>query len=429
MKIKQTIKKFIPASLWKKIQKVKTHAEAYQYHRRYNMTIERLSKKKEPLTVLFMAIYDSNWKYDSVYQAMQADNMFNPIIIVCPAVNRGREHMLESMDKCCRFFKKKNYTFIRSYDQTSDTFIDAHSFNPDIIFYTNPYCGLIDDRYYIDQFKNSLTCYVNYGYINVHFEWAVNLPFHQYVWRYFVECEDNKNLVKRFSSINASNCAVTGYPMYDAFYKGSANGIDWKIKDIEHKRIIWSPHHSISSQDGLIKLSTFELYYQTMVHLAEKYKNEVQFVFKPHPLLKDALYGLDNWGKDKTDAYYNLWQEMENTTIVEGEYIDLFNSSDAIINDSASFTIEYLYTKKPCLYLSNYDRQKDANEISLKALECWYHATAEQQIENFIVSVILKGNDYLKEKREKFFTDNLLPPNGTSAAENIINEIKRAVKK
>lgn len=427
MSVKKVIKSLIPATIWRKLHNARAYADILSFRRRYNKTLKRLVNKKEPFNVLFMAIYDSNWKYDSVYRAMEKDERFNPIVLVCPVVNRGREHMLETMDKCCRSFKKKGYKFVRTYDMENNSYVDAHAYNPDIIFYTNPYEGLIDNRYFLNQFPDALPCYVNYGYINVHMEWAVNLPFHQKVWKYFVECEDNLNLIKQYSLIGAKNVSVVGYPMYDAFKEGTTNGDDWKIKDLKLKRVIWSPHHSISNQSGLVKLSTFELYSDLMLELAYKYKDKVQFVFKPHPLLKDALINLEGWGKERTNAYYNAWENGVNTAIAEGEYIDLFNSSDAMINDSASFTFEYLYMNKPCLFLSNYDRQRDANEAALKAFDSWYHATTETEIEKFIEDVVIAGKDMMKDKRKTFYEEVLLPPNGKSVAENILDDIVKGI--
>lgn len=427
MSVKKVIKSLMPTTLWKRFHNARAYADIQSFRRRYDKTIKLLASKKEPLNVLFMAIYDSNWKYDSVYRAMEKDPRFNPIVLVCPVVNRGREHMLETMNKCCRSFEKNGYKFVRTYDEQTNSYVDAHSYNPDIIFYTNPYEGLIDNRYFIDQFPDALPCYVNYGYINVYMEWAVNLPFHQKVWRYYVECEDNLKLIRQYSLIGAKNVRVVGYPMYDAFKEGTANGDAWKVKDIKRKRIIWSPHHSISNQTGLVKLSTFELYSDLMLELAEKYKDKVQFVFKPHPLLKNNLYQHPVWGKDRTDAYYETWANGENMAIAEGEYIDLFNSSDAMINDSASFTFEYLYMNKPCLFLSNYDRQKDANVAALKAYDSWYHATTETEIEKFIEDVVIAGKDMMKDKRKAFYEEVLLPPNGKSVAENILDDIVKGI--
>jgi CDP-glycerol glycerophosphotransferase (TagB/SpsB family) len=331
------------------------------------------------------------------------------------------------LQQCADYFEEKGYEYILTFNEKKQEYFDANLLRPDIVFYTNPYKGLIDDRYYIDKFPNSLTCYINYAYNNVRFEYSFNLPFHQQLWRYFVECKSNFSLVKSYSPINGKNCTVVGYPMYDAFVQGTDVGYDWKIQDKKRKRIIWSPHHTISIQSQTIRFSTFELYYDVMWKFAEKYKDQIQIAFKPHPLLKEALYRLDGWGKERTDKYYDMWRDGKNTAFVVGEYIDLFNSSDAIINDSGSFTIEYLYMRKPCLFLNNYDRQADANEVASKAFDCWYHATDAVQIERFIIDVVLNGNDSLQTKREDFYNKMLLPPCGCSVAENVVNEIKRSI--
>ena len=166
-----------------------------------------------------------------------------------------------------------------------------------------------------------------------------------------------------------------------------------------------------------------------MLKLANKYKDKIEIAFKPHPLLKPALYSISEWGKERTDAYYQLWAIGENTTLHENEYVNLFRSSDAIINDSASFTIEYLYTKNPALYLNNYDRTPICNEVGKAAFDVHYHATTPDAIEEFILKVVINGEDTLKEQRECFYNTYLLPPNKSSVAENIVNEIIHACVK
>ena len=42
-----------------------------------------------------------------------------------------------------------------------------------------------------------------------------------------------------------------------------------------------------------------------MVNLLEKSYEELEICFKPHPGLKEKLYQHANWGKDKTEQYYN----------------------------------------------------------------------------------------------------------------------------
>lgn len=57
-------------------------------------------KQKKPLRCVFLALFDSVWKYDNVYLIMENDERFEPIILVCPIVNYGEDNMMERMDSC-----------------------------------------------------------------------------------------------------------------------------------------------------------------------------------------------------------------------------------------------------------------------------------------------------------------------------------------
>ena len=428
MSIKSKIKKIVPSSIWEWLHRTRgkySNLNDVRLVQQHYTSILKGIRKKKTINILFFVVESNAWKYDSLYKLMLQDAHFNPIILICPQVNRGYDYMLERMNTCASYFKNRGYHYILTYNPETNEYFDAHTLMPDIICYTNPYKGLIHSEYYIDNFQNSLLCYVNYAYQNHTHEFGFNLPFHQSLWRYYVECKYNLSLIKKYSPINGRNCVVTGYPMYDAFKQGTSIGYNWKIHNTQLKRIIWSPHHTIGIQTELIQYSTFELYYDVMLQLAEKYKDSIQFAFKPHPLLKEALYRLEGWGKKRTDDYYARWENLENGSYIDDEYVDLFNTSDAMINDSGSFTIEYLYIGKPCLLLNNYDRQKDANKVALKAMQCWYKATTAEQIEKFIVDVVLNGHDSLMGKRASFYKKVLVPPHGLSVSENILKDIKR----
>lgn len=427
--IKRIIKNIIPASGRRKIR------DAYWWYiqsfikQKYEQKAISNLKKKEKIRVIFLALYESVWKYDSLYQLMKADKMFEPIVLVCPIINYGHKHMLEQMEISFKHYTELGYNVIISYNKETNTFIDLEKdLQPDILFYTNPYKGLIDDQYYIDRFPHILTCYVPYGFNPVKFEWTYNLDFHNLLWRFFCETETTKRMIDQKSFIHGANCIVTGYPLYEKFCREPIRALNtWKKQNKSKKKLIWAPHHSLEDCGGL-QLSTFLQYYTFFLELAQIYFDEIQIAFKPHPLLKEKLYKHPDWGKEKTDLYYKKWDNNLNTQLFEDEYIDLFKTSDAIIHDCGSFTIEYLYTKKPCMYLTNGHNLEQYNELGKQAFNCYYHGSNESDIQSFIQDVILNGIDVNIKKREDFFTRNLLPPHRLTAAENIINEIKKQVQ-
>lgn len=390
----------------------------------------KLRGKREPINVLFFAIFASVWKYDSLYWLLKKDKRFNPVILVCPQVNMGRESMLDNISKCYNDFKQRGYDVVMSYNVNDDSYVDANSLNPDIIIYTNPYEGLIDDRYYIDKFKNTLTCYCNYGYILIGDRWGIALPFHRRVWKYFTEYDYSKDSKMSKIKLAYNNRVPTGYPLYDDFVEHQKSLHLKQLPDYKlsgKKVVIWAPHHTIESDNPLLKFSKFLFIADYMQDVRKRFEESVFFVFKPHPLLKVKLYETKGWGKKRTDDYYDLWAKSCNSAVVEGDYIDLFLYSDAMIHDCASFTIEYLYTKKPIMYLADESHGNQFNEVGQKAYGCHYSYNTERDIDEFIETVVLKGIDPKKSIRETFYNLYLVPPSGCTVSENMMNDIAKSL--
>lgn len=385
----------------------------------------RKIKEKDQITCVFLALFDSVWKYDNIYKELQNNSRFKLIVLVCPIVNHGYQNMLEKMDKCYLAMKKKDYNVIKAYDPKTNIYIDLRKdLHPDLLFYTNPYKNLIDKRYYITKFPDILTIYVPYHFSNNNdYKTFNNLFFHNLLWRNYVETEDHKKIYIKHEYLKGTNVVASGYPGIEAFINQKNN--DDK-KNRQKKTIIWAPHHSIHPV-GNVYFSCFIRYSDFMLHMANKYKNAIDIVFKPHPLLRTALN--KEWGKEKTDIYYHQWETLPNTSLQEGEYINLFLKSDAMIHDSGSFLIEYLYCKKPVMRTMNdVDPKTMYNDFALDALEVYYKSYNENDIELFIQNII-HGIDPMKEARDRFYQERLLPPNGKLPSVNIIHDILDSINK
>ena len=77
----------------------------------------------------------------------------------------------------------------------------------------------------------------------------------------------------------------------------------------------------------------------------------------------------------------------------------------------------------PVMYLVRDDAH--ANNMipyAKEAFDLHYKGKCIEDVEHFVVDVI-EGYDPLKEKRSSFKQENLLPPNGKTACENIICSI------
>ena len=396
----------------------------YTQPRRHRKALQRL-QGKDKIKVAFFAIHSSVWKYDYLYRLMVEHSKFDPIIIVCPVVNYGMENMLQEMEKCYNMFHSRHYNVIRTYNTETQKYLDIKKdINPDIIFYTNPYKGLIDDRYYITKFLDTLTCYAPYGYaISNNENILFNLLFHNLLWKGFYETDIHKQLAKEFSRNHGINIESTGYLLFDEFEN--------KVIDNQNKQhrttkiIIWAPHHTIEENTKVFGYSCFFNYCDILLNLRDKYRDSIYWYFKPHPLLKIKLYNHPSWGKQKTDDYYQKW-ESSYSEINENDYTRLFLESDAMILDSISFIAEYYYTQKPSLFtIKDETIVEKFNRFGKMAFENIYKAYNETDIEKFIENVIINENDYKIAYRKHFF-DNVLNKDNVSL--NILKILENSIE-
>ena len=388
-----------------------------------NRQLEKKIQGKKLVNVCFFVLDSSIWKYDSLYFLMEKSTQFNPVLLITPYMTFSESERMEKMNATYNYFKNKGYRVIHSYNNKKEQWLDVMSeISPDIIFYTNPYHAINKKEYYIRHLSRILSCYISYGYMMETYRWEYDLLFHNLLWLQFSESEVNHNISKCLMRIGGRNNIVTGYPFYDLFCGRTNYNNVWKNLKNGHKKIIWAPHHSIEYNG----ISTFFLYADVMLELAEKYKDKLQIAFKPHPLLLQKLYNWPEWGKERADSYYNKWMSLANCQYESGDYVDLFLGSDAMIHDSMSFTVEYIYTLKPVLYLdrkNSVDQRGllDYNQVGVEAYRSHYDAYDLGGIYDFLNDVVLKGNDPLYMKRNDFFTKHLRPLNGCSVAENIMS--------
>ncbi|SHF43366.1 CDP-Glycerol:Poly(glycerophosphate) glycerophosphotransferase [Mariniphaga anaerophila] len=422
--------KYLPSKLKKWIKAKYSNflylAQLKQINKNHSKALKAI-REKEKINVAFFLIHESVWKYEELYNLMREDIRFNPIVVICPYISVGDNAMHREMSQTYNSFIKKRYNVIKSFDKHTGKWIKVRrDIKPDIIFFTNPW-PITKSEYLISKYDKVLTCYVPYGFKNSYlYNDQYNQPIHNLVWKFFLETEVHKKLSIKYSRNKSANTVVTGAPGMDTLLRKDYVPLDvWKIKDRSIKRIIWAPHHTIPGMGANLDYSTFINYHNFMFEIADKYKNQIQIAFKPHPLLRAKLASEQVWGKEKTDNYYNKWAELSNGQLNEGDYIDLFSTSDGMIHDSASFIIEYLYTQKPVMFLINDDSVwYRLNEIGKMALSTFYTAENQKNIHKFVEETIIGGQDFRQQERDKFFNSVIKPPNNRTASENIFNNLK-----
>ena len=385
------------------------------YRKMMSFKIKRIRSKKV-IKVLFVITEVGPWKTKELYKAMVKHKRFSPFIGISESCE-----VPDEKKELIHFLKNSGIPFVDLDKDTKNVF---HAISPDIIFYQKPYDWVYKQNIqYWNHLKSSF-CYVCYAFHSSDVSWSVNLPLFDYSWQQYFE---NKLVASpyRLSLMNdkGKQAVVTGLPIQDQLMIPKEKFTDpWKKQDHPKKRIIYAPHHTISTEhlSGLA-LSSFLENGELILELMHKYEDKVQWAFKPHPLLYAKLIKI--WGKEKTDRYYDEWRISENSQYENGEYDALFKYSDAMIHDCCSFTIEYHYTKNPAMFLlRQHGMEVTYNEFGQKAFDLHYKGYTKEDIEQFIQNVI-NGIDPMKEERETFYNEHLLPPHGKTACENIINAI------
>lgn len=382
------------------------------YHVWLGMRMSRI-RRKETIRFGFLLQELSQWKTESLYKAMLAHPRFEPILCISPSLGYpGAERTLIG------YCQEKGYDyFLLDPEKTIVEQIDL-----DIVVPEKPYKREMHPLHQVDSNGQILFVVIPYYMSTISEEWVVNVRLTVLCWRQFVDNESCRETWAKMHRLKGLTYAVTGLPVMDDLLTPKDCLPDvWPVTD-GRKRIIYSPHHTIEDMHWQgIGYSTFLDYCEVMLELRDKYKDRVYFVFKPHPSLRKRL--LKIWGEERTDAYYRRWEVPGVSHVEQGKYLALFKHSDAMIHDCGSFTVEYMYTENPVMYLVRDEGHTD-NMIpyAREAFNLHYKGKCVADIERFIQDVI-SGQDPLKEKRIAFKQQHLLPPHGRSACENIIHTI------
>lgn len=402
--------------------RIKEFSDVVHYVKLMQKIRLRAIRRRGKATVVLFASNLSMWKLDELYTLFANDKRFDTHVVVAPFRTFTEEQKSSDIAAMKEHLDNQGIPYLDD-DMAKALFRKGKA---DIIFYPQPYYGLLEDPFDYHDHKGALMCYIPYAIFTANNWWAYNLNFHNVAWKLYYPTTMHKDDAFRQATNKGRNVVTVGDIDYFQLYKPTNITDVWRPQDVKKRRIIWAPHHSFA--DGDMHRDSFTYLANFMLTVAERYADRIQFAFKPHPRLKTVLYAHPNWGPERTEEYYNKWATMPNCQVELGEYVNLFNSSDALIHDCGSFTALYQYTNKPALFVSkNLDGVKrDLNDFGILCIDKHYHAKDESEIIAFIEDVVLRGNNTASDDVNEV-VKALTPPNGISAAQNIYNDIVRSL--
>lgn len=379
-----------------------------------------LIRKKDKIKVAFIVYDIAKWRSESLYRQMLQHPRFEPVIVVIAHYPFYADYnlIMQIFESTVDTVKKKGYSYVIGKKSVD---IDV-LVKPDIIFYGEAYSGAFDSTYEMGTQREPLGCYLPYSMHNTNLKRINNLKPLNLNWMTFVENQATFEDLRLNLDNKGRNTIVTGLPLQDEMLSASDIKNDWKDQAQAKKHIIWAPSHTIQGVDNAYYQSTFLEIADEMLVLAKKYSDHIQWAFKPHPSLKAKLMTV--WGEKKTIAYYEKWAMMPNTQLEEGQFRDLFLTSDAMIHDCQSFMVEYMFTGNPVMYIeADPTSSRIFNTQTMRALDVHYKGANINDIENFIINTVIGGQDPLKPDRLEYKSKFLIPPHGKKSIENIINAI------
>ena len=397
----------------------------YKYYKYISNDIREKVRNKKKIKILFFVMSVDMWKSNNLFKLLLEDSKFDPYILP-QLLQKNTKEQNERIQKTLRtYFKSMGFPYIDALDLNTGKVFDVIGFEPDIVFFSQPYdAGLVEHKIK-SLWKHTLFAYIPYC-INQELNPIFYTGLYQNIcWIYYCRFKLNKDYESTLLYNRGKNMVVVGHSLFEHIEEKKGKEICfWKDKEHSKIRLIWAPHHSILPSDEL-GYSNFLDISEQMVDLANCYKDLIEIAFKPHPILKEKLLFLDGWGPQRTENYYKFWQDSSNTILSEGTYVDLFMTSDAMIHDSSSFICEYLYTRKPVMFLSkNPEKIRcNLNNLGKSCFDLHYKGGDISDIKCFLNDVLIELNDPLKESRDFFYSENLKQNLEISTSKLIYNDM------
>lgn len=395
-----------------------------------NKISKRLKKKseKDPIKILFFINNICFFKYEELIKILLKDKKYQPLIVPCPVLYHSKGLQKLSESQIIQYCKSKNFPYLKAYDIKNETYLTAKELKPDLITYSQPYDVAYPYFWKIERFyKKCLIFYYPYGF-HINYTHKTNNYFynqfiHNIAWKIFYNTKNGESFFYQNIITRGKNYMYIGNLLKNKLKFQLIDSSIWKDKEHKLKRIIWAPHHWFEDVIDLPK-SSFLNICENMLLLPNIFKNQIEIIFKPHPALKEKLCRF--WGKEKTNKYFEFWKNNSNSNIIEDiSYVDLFSTSDALIHDCITFMMDYLMTTKPALYINNDNLNNYFSGLALDCHDMHYQGYNFYDILNFIKDIVIDENDFMKNERTKFISENFDIYDEVNPANRIYEEFEK----
>ena len=370
---------------------------------------------------LFLTQEMSCWpSLESVFAAAQENEDFEATLVYTPF---HHENLTAAVDYYGPY-RQLGLPVLRhnEYDLPQDS--------PDVVFVNKPYANIPE----LYQEKHLLQVVPRLIYIAYGMELTTDLikfgfQYHaQYkAWRHIAYGGIVKEYGTRYGYRGGENIVVWGHPKAD-HYRDMENRRDvvpqeWVRRINGRKTILWTPHHLIDLNST--GTGTWQIWGDHILQTAMEHK-DMFFIIRPHPMMVGALVNNGVYTQAQMDRLMEKISRAENILWdSSSSYLPAFYAADAIITDGTTFSLEFLYTKKPILLTP---RNMESFYQYEDMLESYYIVNRRQDIGSFI-EMIRAGEDPLKEKRLAMYEKTFYIPKDCTVGQNIMKQVRSDLQK
>lgn len=372
-----------------------------------NSVIARIQREIQEtgrkLRIGFLVNEHSKWSGGSLLEDLENTGVIEcgfVCILKHNAHKLSREERREEYELNRELFGTIGKVWVDLYDPETDLVRPVEDCGCDILVLQQPWGMKEVPRRLIGRV---LCAYIHYGFVimgnhGMHYNMAT---FHSYLWKYFTQTEGHRQMHLEYDPSAYNKIEIVGYPKLDSYLKepkGRAEVDIWKHPDeVNRKRIIFAPHHSFGN--NTLRMATLRWSGAEIQRLVTQTEYDTDWVYKPHPNMKYSIWR----SKVMTEAEYKMyvadWRHGVNSTVYdEGDYFDLFRSSDVLITDCGSFLAEYLPTGNPIIWLIS-DKSVGLNAVGEALSEGYYKARNADELRAIFDMVVRRGEDPLREVR------------------------------
>ena len=382
------------------------------------------SREQKRINFACYVVYDSTFGGDSIIRMMTEDlGKWNPKIVIVPDILRGKTFAIKTYQKTKEYMISKygEKMVLDGWDM-ADKYYD-YTDDYDVIYYCNPYDSMVHKYHSIKYAanRNVLPIYITYGYeISSYYSQLKSVSINL-VWKYYTSTLYTYQDSQKYGLRRGRNVELMGYSKMDALKARLEDSVSH-----DRKTILITPHHTIN--DPKLPLSTFLDYSDLYIELPQLF-SDIDFIFRPHPLMFVNLVNQEIWTQDQVDKYIMKLKERGVEYSAGGDYFDLFARADAIINDSGSFTVEWLFTGKPGCFIKNpMLSKKHMTSLMSKALSEYSIANNKEDIISFVKMIEESNIDCSTYQMKEWVKDDVAV-NYPNVAGTLLAELERILVK